>query len=232
MSSKLKDIPDQVELWDIQHCIRGNWGPEGLLLQNVPNDSAVEFETVLPRQTTILEVGSANGRDARYWASKGHTVYALDFSQVALEQLKQLAIAQQVDQLIVPLIWNIAEGKLPLNMLPQSIFAFYARSALHIGDDEMILLAEQIDRILVPGGKILIEGKASKDRKILRSRKIGKGLAVDDEENGHLRRVWNVDFVEFICSEMRWSIIKIKSNMEDWNGTEAQFLSFLIQKGK
>lgn len=232
MTKKLKDIPDQVQLWDNQHRVRGTQGPEGERLQNIPNDSAVVLETFLKMQSSILEVGSANGRDARYWASKGHEVFALDFSQVALDQLKQLAIAQNVDQLIIPIVWNIAEGKLPLSMLPNNISAFYARSALHIGDNEMVHLAEEINSILIPGGKIFIEGKASQDRKISRSRKIGQGLAVDEQENGHLRRVWDVKFVKMICAKMGWSIIKVKSNAEDWNGTEAQFLSFLIQKDK
>jgi len=232
MTRKHKDIPDQSKLWDEQHKVRGTKGPEGYNLQNVPNESAIRLNNILPLKSRILEVGSANGRDARYWATQGHEVYALDFSQVALKQLKELAIAQQVEQLIVPIVWNIAKGILPLNSLPKNVGAFYARSALHIGDGEMNLLAEQIDSILLPGGKILIEGKGAADRKIARSKKIGRGLALDEYENGHLRRVWDIDFVKKLCKKMGWSIINIGSNTEDWNGTQANFLSFLIQKDK
>lgn len=226
-----KDIPNQQSLWNEQHAVRGTSGPEGADLKFAPNNSAVEFEKKLPKGATILEIGAANGRDARYWASKGHEVYALDFSQVALDQLTQLAIAQQVNELIIPIVWDIAEGSLPLNKLPKSISAFYARSALHIGDEEMQILGNQVSSVLEIGGKIYIEGKGSNDPKISRSKKLGNGLAIDLHENGHLRRIWNKKFIKQLCLAMGWDILELNNNSENWNGIQASFISLLAQKG-
>ena len=230
-TNRRKDIPNQQQLWNQQHAVRGVSGIEGDSLKFAPNQSAVLFEQKLPAGSTILEVGSANGRDARYWASKGHEVVALDFSEVALDQLQQLAVAQQVNELIIPIVWDIADGKLPLNKMPKNITGFYARSALHVGDKQMYVLGQEVNSVLQAGGKVFIEGKGNKDPKIARSKKIGNGLAVDQEENGHLRRIWHPEFVNKLCAAVGWDILELNTSTEDWNGTQALFLSLLAQKG-
>jgi len=221
---------DQQQLWNFQHAQRGTEGPEGTELCNIPNDSAIEFIHQLKDKSVILEVGSANGRDARFWAMEGHRVYALDFSQVALDQLNKLAIIQNVQSLIIPLLWNIADGQLPLSQLKDKIDGFYARSALHVGDNEMIQIAEQLNTVLKPGGRILIEGKGPNDKKIKRSQMVDRNLAIDVEEDGHLRRVWTEEFIGQLCGIVGWDIVSISKNTENWSGTNASFVRLSAQK--
>lgn len=230
MKSSAKTETYQQTLWNNQHSERGINGAEGGELCNTPNGSAVIFANALKPNSTILEVGSANGRDARYWATEGHKVYALDFSQVALDQLRQLALAQNVQSSIIPILWDIAEGKLPLHIIKDKIDGFYARSALHVGDKEMINIAKQLNKVLKVGGKILIEGKGQNDKKIRRSKKIGRNLAVDNVENGHLRRIWTQQFIEHLCKKVGWDILDISGNDEEWNGTNANFVRLSAQK--
>jgi len=47
------------------------------------------FTSNLPENGTILELGSATGRDARYFASKGYKVTCTDIIPEALEKLSQ-----------------------------------------------------------------------------------------------------------------------------------------------
>ena len=47
------------------------------------------FTSHLPENGTILELGSATGRDARYFASKGYKVTCTDIIPEALEKLSQ-----------------------------------------------------------------------------------------------------------------------------------------------
>jgi len=231
MSRYNHEIPDQRQLWNRQHATRGLALEGSESLKFTPNTSAIEFSQHLNKGSTILEVGSANGRDARYWASLGHNVLAIDFSDVALEQMKELAIEQMVVEMVTPILWDIGRGCFPLTDIPESVDAFYARSALHIDDTTMYKLAFELDHLLVPGGVVFVEGKGPKDAKITRSRAVGCNLVIDEEEEGHLRRVWTCRFARQLCETMRWGILNLQDRQEKWNGVPATFMRLLAQKG-
>lgn len=195
----MTDTPEFIELsqqqlWDMQHAQRGaEQGLEGDVLVNSPNNLAVILGGMLEPSSSIIEVGSANGRDARFWAKKyGHNVLALDFSQVALDQLSQLAKQQGLEELIVTGLFDANEDPLPSE--PDTQDAFYARSALHVVDDRLTYLLHAIHGALREGGLIAIEGKHPDDPKIMRS--IAHDLSephllMDPFENGHARRSWD-----------------------------------------
>lgn len=222
-------IVNQQALWDAQHAKRGVEFECGTSLKFTPNDAAVVFAERLPCSARILEIGSANGRDARYWASLGHSVIATDFSSTALEQLKAISCEQGVLDKITPVLWDVGGGGLPVED-SASIDAFYARSALHVDDCTMLKLADHLNRILVPDGLILIEGKGPNDKKIQRSYHVGNGTAVDHEEGGHLRRIWTAEFTKDMCHKFRWNILELKEVEEEWRGTSATFMRLIAQK--
>lgn len=111
-----------------------------------------------------------------------------------------------------------------------SINAFYARSALHVDDCTMLKLADHLNRILVPSGLILIEGKGPNDKKIKRSRHVGNGTAIDDEEGGHLRRIWTTKFTTDMCHKFSWNILELIDVEEEWQNTSATFMRLIAQK--
>jgi SAM-dependent methyltransferase len=225
------ETPDQVSLWDKQHATRGANLEGSEEYKFTPNTSAIEFAKHLKPKSSILEIGSANGRDARYWADNGHNVYAVDFSQVALDQLKYLAMEQGVIEFVSPILHDISHGTLPLAGIPNSIDGFYARSALHIDDTQLYKFAFELNTILKPGAIIFIEGKGPNDKKIARSEPIGKHLVIDHEEEGHVRRVWTCQFSHQLCETMKWDILDLKDRHEKWNGTPATFMRLIAQKG-
>lgn len=224
------DQAAQVALWDEQHAQRGSIGLEAHELRDTPSDSAVCFEHALRNHPShILEIGCAHGRDARYWASQGHLVTCADFSSVALGQLNTLAIAQGVRHLLVPTLHDISSGELP-SIGDGPLHGFFARSALHVGDEVMMQIAQRVNERLMPGGLVLIEGKGAGDHKIQRSIPIGGSLMVDTQEHGHLRRVWTEDFARTMCDTVGWHIEALDNRQEQYKENTIDFLRFLARK--
>lgn len=223
------EIPNQKDLWENQHQVRGVIGCEGSVLRNIPNKAAIILGRELSDHSTILEVGSANGRDARYWASLGHRVIATDFSTTALAQLTEIALEQDVLHNIETVEWDISVGRLPVTE-SASIEAFYARSSLHVDDDTMLSLADHLNYVLKPNGLILIEGKGLVDGKIKRSQVVGKNLVIDQYEGGHLRRVWTQEFFTKICEQFCWNVLKLECFSETIGGYTSNFTRLLAKK--
>lgn len=114
---------------------------------------------------------------------------------------------------------------------PDLLDGFYARSALHIDDDTMMRLAQQIDLALKPGGIVLIEGKGEEDQKIRRSERLRNGLVVDrHERGGHVRRVWTKSFIESMCSKYSWSIEQLLNVVDMTHGETASFIRLIARK--
>ena len=218
----------QQELWDKQHSNRGGDGGLENILRFDPNQSGEQFGEIIARKSCILEIGSGNGRDARYWASQDHVVYCVDFSRVALDQLMKIAHGQEIAHRIVPVLHDISGGDLPLN--DQKFDGFYAISSLHIEDSKILKLVKKVDTHLKPESKILIMGKSEDDTKIRRSVLIDGGLAIDMEEGGHLRRVWTPDFMEEMCAAVGWGIEYIEQTSEKINNQRTSFIKLIAQK--
>ncbi len=207
-------VQTQENLWDAQHAHRGSdCGLEGGTLRDTPNWAGLALANRLPIPSTILEIGCANGRDARFLAALGHRIIAIDFSKVALSQLSTLAAQQQVLDRITPIKHDISDGTLPL--LPGlTIDCFYARSALHVDDQTMLRLATSIDQLLTTNALIIIEGKREEDPKIQSSEIISGNLALNLKEQGHLRRIWTAQFVIDMCRQLSWQIESLQSHNE------------------
>lgn len=217
-------INTQIELWDQQHAQRNDNGPEGTVLRDVPTPTAVYFSSLLPENSRILEIGSANGRDVRSWALNGHTVDCIDFSRVALSQLESLSLEQGISHRINTFCHDVSDGSLPIN-LPENILynGFYARSALTIDDNALDTLAQNINRRMSPGGVILIEGRSLNDPKIIRST-IQDNIA---DDKGHLRRVYTVDNLTDLANKSNWSVREISEHQESGFESVIHMLRFI-----
>lgn len=224
----LSSIPDQRVLWDRQHARRGTVGPEATSLRDVPNEGAQIFASHLTRLSTILEIGPGNGRDARYWASLGHHVICADISQVALDQLTQIAQEQGLLDRLTPVQHDISAGELPTD--ERVLDGFYARSALHIDDQTTMTFAGRLNKRLAKGATICIEGKSPNDHKISRSINVGDGLALDQWENGHLRRIWTPEFMQEMCLENGWRIESLREFAEVINNRNTVFNRLIAKK--
>ena len=146
----------------------------------------MKVESELPEKTKLIEVGCGNGRDASYFAVKGHTVTALDISESAIklctDKYRGLSIRFQVGKLSV----NELKAAAQLDYhYPYSVRVLYCRFVLHampLQDEIELLLAA--NEVLPLGGAFYIECRSIKDP--LASK--GKVLSRTERVHGHYRR--------------------------------------------
>ncbi len=212
--------------WDKQHKDRGIQGHEGNDLKFTPNSLAVELQNILPPSSNILEIGCANGRDARFFAMHGHTVVGIDISKVALTQMMNLAKQQGCDTHITPIHHDISQGLPTLRAL--SFDCFYARSSLHIDNEQMLSLAKMLNFLLKDFGFIAIEGKGEDDLSIKQSEVLADNLVVDWTEGGHLRRIWTNEFCASLAQLCSLEIVTLKEIKDEL--FEKYFLRFIAKK--
>ncbi|MFZ1258340.1 MAG: class I SAM-dependent methyltransferase [Candidatus Saccharimonas sp.] len=122
------------------------------------NDWVDDVLRDVPKSAQILEIGTAQGRDARYIGSKGYTVQTSDVSDGFLAYLKQHGFA--------PIKLNIIET------VPAGEWDVVYASAvfLHFTNDDFLQALKNIHQALAPGGKLAFtliqgEGELTKDVK-------------------------------------------------------------------
>jgi SAM-dependent methyltransferase len=143
-----EDLADvQRQHW--QHTYTAHPGMYG----EQPSAPAVHAAEVFRRAgaTDVLELGAGHGRDALHFVREGFTVQATDFSRVALEQLRNAARGQGVDERVTTALHDVRE---PLPLADASVDAVFAHMLLcmALSTQEIHALAGEVHRVLRPGG--------------------------------------------------------------------------------
>ncbi len=220
-----EQFDDQKQLWEAQHESRKEESRE---IENVPNLFAKRCAELLPENALVVEVGSANGRDARFFArEKNSRVVATDFSLNALKQLREASGRDGTADKVFPVVADTRE--LPLGK-PENVDAFYSRSALHITDEELSHFFEECIRLLKDGGYIMIEGKTEDDPKMAKSREVAPHLY--ENGGGHIRRSWSEVIIRDLIERHDLHLIEINKTTEVWHDIETKFINFIAQKSK
>lgn len=112
-------------------------------------DAANLFKAAGAKQ--VLELAAGHGRDALYFARQHFTVLATDFSDVALEQIRQAAQAQGIATQLSTSLHDMRE---PLPLHDQAVDAVFAHMALcmALSTNEIHTLVNEVWRVLRPGG--------------------------------------------------------------------------------
>lgn len=219
----IEDIRNQRDLWNEQHIERAN---EHRAIEGEPNEFAKHCIDFIPETGLILEIGSANGRDARFFAKERKCkVIAADFSLEALKQLKNAAVRDSTESFIRPVVADAK--KLPIAE-DVRLDAIYARSALHLSEDELDETLEFLLPKLKDGGYLMIEGKTDNDPKISKSREITPNLFID--QDGHVRRLWSEESIRQIIERFNLKLIEMNKTTKNRNGVESQFINFIALK--
>jgi SAM-dependent methyltransferase len=118
-----------------------------------PSEPAVHAATVFRAAGAreVLELGAGHGRDALYFARKGFSVLATDFSPLGLEQLREAAAVQQVAERVTRAVHDVRE---PLPLADASVGAVFAHMLLcmALSTSEIHVLVAEVRRVLRPGG--------------------------------------------------------------------------------
>lgn len=99
----------------------------------------------------VLELGAGHGRDALFFAREGCTVQAVDFSATGLQQLREAARLQGVEEHVTTAVHDVRE---PLPMPDASMDAVFAHMLLcmALSTEELHALVGEVRRVLRPGG--------------------------------------------------------------------------------
>ncbi len=81
----------------MQDLWNGKFSREGYLYGKAPNSYLASHIDGLPASSSILFLGEGEGRNACYAALHGHSVLALDASDIGLNKAQQLATDMDVD---------------------------------------------------------------------------------------------------------------------------------------
>lgn len=132
---------NQQQYWDIQHKEREK---EFLALVQEPNELAKQAIKYIKHSGTILEIGIANGRDARFFARENNNfIIGVDISVEAIRQLIAAAVLDKTIDHIRPIIADANE--IPLLLEDQENYdAFYTRSALHLDDTHLMKFLQYV----------------------------------------------------------------------------------------
>jgi SAM-dependent methyltransferase len=103
---------------------------------------------------TVLELGAGHGRGAQFFARKGFTVHATDFSATAPEQLTAAARKCGLADRITTTVHDVRD---PLPAPDTSVDAVFARMLLCVAlsTKEIRATMDEIARVLRPGGLLV-----------------------------------------------------------------------------
>jgi cyclopropane fatty-acyl-phospholipid synthase-like methyltransferase len=216
---------DQQNYWDEQHRKREE---EHRQIENEPNEFAKNCLQYIKPGGKVLEIGIANGRDARYFARENQNkIVGVDISTEAIRQLIEAAVKDGTIDNILPVVADAS--KAPALLDDQEYYdAFYSRSALHLDDEEIAPFLEYVVSHLNEGGVIMIEGKPKDDHKIERSVEVDKNCYEDVD--GHIRRVWTEEDIKALCDSFGLDIVDMGRTTETIKDKETKFIHFVAKK--
>lgn len=102
----------------------------------------------------VLELAAGHGRDALYFAQQGFTVLATDFSDVAVDQIRRAAQAQDLAAKVSTIVHDLRE---PLPLDDDAVDAVFGHMALcmALSTKKIRTAVHEIRRVLRPGGAFI-----------------------------------------------------------------------------
>ncbi|MFC7884771.1 class I SAM-dependent methyltransferase [Streptomyces sp. NPDC057376] len=102
----------------------------------------------------VLELGAGHGRDTLFFAAKGFTVQAADFSATGLEQLRRASLARNLEGQVTTAVHDV---RAPLPLADASADAVFAHMLLcmALSTKEIHAAVDEVGRVLRPGGTLV-----------------------------------------------------------------------------
>ncbi|MEU8173224.1 methyltransferase domain-containing protein [Microbispora hainanensis] len=198
MVAAMMSAPNQRPLWDAWH--EPSHSPDA---EPVHREFIDAFLAELPPDADpLLELGCGQGHDALYVAGRGHCVYALDFSPVAIEQAtRNLRAYPGLD--VDLLQHDIAEA------LPFADGAFggiFSYLSLHYFDDSTTRsVFREIHRVARPGGILAFCVKSVRDPLFGLGTLLGPDMY---SLNGHVRHFFEPQYATGLVDG--WELVHIE----------------------
>ena len=151
-----------------------------------PSPFAEYVSNKLNTQQSILEIGCGNGRDSKFFSSKGHHVTGLDRSREAIELCKRLYSNEPIDFFFCAITDIATTNKKKFDL----IYSRFVIHAMSLNEElEMLKISYQL---LNKDGQFFIECRSTNDPLLQK----GEFLSHTERVFGHYRRFIILD--EFI----------------------------------
>lgn len=169
----------------------------------------------LKANTSILDIGCGDGRDAAYFATLGHHVTAIDFSEEAIERV------QKLNSTIDARVMNTTNIDFP----DTSFDAVYAHLSLHYFDDATTeAIFQNIRRMLKPNGLFFVRCKSTKDVFFGEGERVGENMFL----RGHLRHFFTPDYMRKQLKD--FEVLLLEETTAEYNGRISAFVEAVARK--
>ena len=169
-----------------------------------PSPFAEYVASKLSTKQNILEIGCGNGRDSKYFSSKGHHVTGLDRSAEAIELCKNLYSSDEPIEFFYGTITDIAKTNKKQFDLIYSRFVIHAMSL----NEELEMLKISY-KLLNKNGQLFIECRSTNDPL---SQK-GEILSHTERVFGHYRRFIILEEFKLRLVKTGFEVVKAIENI-------------------
>jgi SAM-dependent methyltransferase len=207
-------IPDQREFWNRRHSSE-------LAEDRDINPFAIVAEQSFRPHSTILDLGCGRASDAVYFASKGHSVLATDFSEAVIDYDKKALADSRVD-------FRVLDLSQPFPVQSEIFDAIYSSLSLHYFDDETTKrIFDEIRRVLKTGATFAFSCKAVNDQHYGEGSEIGKNIFVSSK--GHLRHFFTESYVKELLAG-GFEIDVLEEVEEEYVGDDSHIIRCIARK--
>lgn len=208
-------MQDQKQHWDEIH----QKGGADYYLGN-PTDFAIEVQKIIPAKSKILELGCGAGNDSLFFAEKGHTVLATDFSKVAIEKNNTRYNNENVH-------FQTLDISQPFPFDDHSFDVIYSRLSLHYFTDSVTKeIFQELHRVLKSNGYLCFVCKSVNDPLY------GKGTQIEKDmfdDHGHIRHFFSEEYVKE-CLRDNYLYKILTTGEEKFYGSPSAFVKVIVQK--
>lgn len=125
-----------------------------------PTQCVVDAEVLLNRNSVIIDLGCGDGRDTVYLLSKGHAVYAIDYSFQGIAALHRRALAAGVERCLKTSVISVEAWE----PLVESVDAVIGITILdHVALDVHENIFANIEKVIRRGGFVVLEMHSDRD---------------------------------------------------------------------
>lgn len=203
-------IPDQIPVWDEKHGRNDH-----AVLEGTPSPFCLLVEPYFKRKAHILELGCGVGRDAVYFAQKGHNVIATDGSGIVIQRNNS-----RIDDR-ANIQFETVDMRDSLQYANNSFDVVYTNLALHYYSDENTKrIVKEMSRVLKQGG---ILGVACKSYDSLHSE--GKEIEenIFESPSGQVIHLFSKEYMSKLVSTVA-EVCYLDEIEEEYNGRHSKII--------
>jgi len=209
-------IPDQKEVWDRKHL-----AGEHEHFRESPSSFALVAESIFGPSSKILELGCGVGRDAVYFAEKGHDVVATDLSEVVIIQNRKVFDDSGVR-------FQVLDMRQPMPFDPESFDVVYANLSLHYyTDQDTRKIVQEVTRVLKPNGVLAFACKSTNDFHYGNGKEIERDVFVG--KSGHVRHLFSIEYTQALLQD-QFQIELIDEVTEEYSAQKSAMVRCIARK--